>query len=57
MDELRDIYGVDAKALAGLQKGRVNVSASGVKRAKDGKGPDEEGLQASRYSDMSFRST
>ena len=52
MDALQNIYGVDAKTLAGVNKARPAPLISGGHKAKDGN------LGSSRISDnMSFRST
>lgn len=49
MNDLQNIYGVDARTLAGLQKGQM---------PKKGLGKDGDDLGRSRYNtDMSFRST
>ena len=49
MNDLQNIYGVDARTLAGLQKGQG---------PKKGGGKDGDDLARSRYNtDMSFRST
>jgi hypothetical protein len=49
MNDLQNIYGVDARTLAGLQKGQG---------PKKGAGKDGDDLGRRRYNtDMSFRST
>lgn len=48
MDELQNIYGVDAKTLAGLQKGQM---------PKNIESPARNGYGTQRDSEMSFRST
>lgn len=57
MQDLQDIYGIDAKTLAGLSKGRLprQLIASG-KLGKGGKGGDGE--NSSTYqTENEFRST
>ena len=53
MDDLQNIYGVDARTLAGLQKGQMPKQLIG----KDKESPGREGYYTQKDSEMSFRST
>ena len=57
MNDLQSIYGVDAKTLAGLQKGHHPRNRVGAGKGKDGKDGDDGGAGSRYGTDMSFRST